>query len=249
MTDQPETVVSTEHFTIDELAAKTGVPSRTIRFYQAKGVLPAPRRDGRVAYYDQTHVERLEVVGKLQDKGLHLRAIRDVVTRRDLDGTAIQKWLGVGERLGELSGDTPQLLTEDELKQFLGDPPPGIIGRLVRHGGVTMEGDGATRRYLVKSPGLLTLGAKLVRAGVQIDTALAMHDILQRRLARTADELVEFAAKNVGKGFGRSNAPDDVMTVLETLFEGDVGAEAVKLLFKKEVERAIQGVLPISAKR
>src|SRR5690606_16024648 len=111
------------------------------------------------------------------------------------------------------------------------------------------EGDGATRRYLVKSPGLLALGAKLVRAGVQLDTALAMHDILQRRIARMADELVEFAAKNVGKGFGRSNAPDDVMTVLETLFEGDVGAEAVKLLFKKEVERAIQGVLPISNTR
>lgn len=249
MTDALESPSPTEHFTIDELAAKTGVPSRTIRFYQAKGVLPAPRRDGRVAYYDQSHVERLEVVGKLQDKGLHLRAIRDVVTRRDLDGTAIQKWLGVGERLGAIAGDTPQLLTEEELKHFLGDPQPGIIGRLVRHGGIAVEGDGATRRYLVKSPALLTLGAKLVRAGVQVETALALHDMLQRRLARTADELVEYAAKNVGKGFGRSNAPDDVMTVLETLFDGDVGAEAVKLIFKREVERAIQGVLPISSKR
>jgi DNA-binding transcriptional MerR regulator len=249
MTDAPETTASSEHFTIDDLAAKTGVPSRTIRFYQAKGVLPAPRRDGRVAYYDQSHVERLEVVGKLQDKGLHLRAIRDVVTRRDFDGTAIQKWLGVGERLGELSGDTPKLLTEEELKQFLGDPPPGIIGRLVRHGGVTLEGEGSSRRYLVKSPALLALGAKLVRSGVQIDTALQLHDVIQRRLARMADEVVELAAKNVGKGFGRSNTPDDVMAVLETLFEGDVGAEAVKLIFRKEVERAIQGVLPISTKR
>ena len=249
MTDAPEATPSTEHFTIDELASKTGVPSRTIRFYQAKGVLPAPRRDGRVAYYDHTHVERLAVVGKLQDKGLHLRAIRDVVTRRDLDGTAIQKWLGVGERLGALTNDTPQLLTEEELKQFLGDPPPGIIGRLVRHGGVEIEGEGASRRYLVKSPALLSLGAKLVRSGVQIDTALQLHDILQRRIGRMADEVVEFAAKNVGKGFGRSNTPDDVMSVLETLFEGDVGAEAVKLIFRKEVERAIQGVLPISTKR
>jgi DNA-binding transcriptional MerR regulator len=245
MTDASEPQVSSEHFTIDELAAKTGVPSRTIRFYQAKGVLPSPRRDGRVAYYDQSHVERLEVVGKLQDKGLHLRAIRDVVTRRDLDGTAIQKWLGVGERLGALAGDTPQLLSEEELKSFLGDPPPGIIGRLVRHGGVSVEGEGATRRYLIKSPALLALGAKLVRSGVQVDTALALHDIVQRRVERMANEVVEFAAKNVGKGFGRSNAPDDVITVLETLFEGDVGADAVKLIFKKEVERAIQSVLPI----
>lgn len=249
MTDPPETTGAAEHLTIDELAARTGVPSRTIRFYQAKGVLPSPRRDGRVAYYDQTHVERLEVVGKLQDKGLHLRAIRDVVTRRDLDGTAIQKWLGVGERLGELAGDAPRLLSEEEIKQFLGDPPPGIIGRLVRHGGVTVEGEGSSRRYLVKSPALLALGAKLVRSGVQVDIALGLHDIVQRRVGKLADEVVEFAAKNVGKGFGRSNTPDDVMSVLETLFEGDVGADAVKLLFKKEVERAIQNVLPIATKR
>jgi hypothetical protein len=112
-----------------------------------------------------------------------------------------------------------------------------------------MEGEGASRRYLVKSPALLALGAKLVRSGVQIDTALQLHDVIQRRLARMADEVVDLAAKNVGKGFGRSNTPDDVMAVLETLFEGDVGAEAVKLIFRKEVERAIQGVLPISTKR
>src|SRR5712672_1325849 len=85
-------------YTIDELAARTGIPSRTIRFYQAKGVLPGPRKRGRVAVYDDAHAQRLRVVGELQDKGLRLRAIRDIVARKDLDSEVIHKWLGVGER-------------------------------------------------------------------------------------------------------------------------------------------------------
>ena len=66
-------------YTIDDLAVRTGVPSRTIRFYQARGVLPAPRKRGRVAYYDDSHAERLKIVGELQDKGLRLRAIRALI--------------------------------------------------------------------------------------------------------------------------------------------------------------------------
>ena len=43
--------------TIDELAAQVGVPTRTIRFYQARGALMRPEIRGRVAYYGDAHVE------------------------------------------------------------------------------------------------------------------------------------------------------------------------------------------------
>ncbi|MDP6080909.1 MAG: AMP-binding protein, partial [Arenicellales bacterium] len=46
-------------YTIDELAAETQVPSRTIRFYQSKKALPAPERRGRKAVYTAEHAERL----------------------------------------------------------------------------------------------------------------------------------------------------------------------------------------------
>ena len=45
--------------TIDELAAPVGVPTRTIRFYQARGALMRPEIRGRVAFYGDAHVERL----------------------------------------------------------------------------------------------------------------------------------------------------------------------------------------------
>jgi MerR HTH family regulatory protein len=47
--------------TIDELAADSRIPSRTIRFYQQKGVLLPPVIKGRVAYYGPRHKERLEL--------------------------------------------------------------------------------------------------------------------------------------------------------------------------------------------
>jgi DNA-binding transcriptional MerR regulator len=234
-------------YTIDELAARSGIPSRTIRFYQAKGVLPAPRKRGRVAVYDDSHAERLKVVGELQDKGLRLRAIRDIISRQDLDSDAIHKWLGVGERLGSLSQDAPALVTEEELKRELGNPPPGLLSRLISKGAIHPQGEGANRRYLVRSPALLALGRRLHEAGIDIETAVSLQEILERRLARAAREVVDFAIKKIGHGFGRSSEPDDVMAAIETLFQGGVGAEAVRLIFTKEVERAVQEALQLGA--
>src|SRR6266540_4593263 len=67
------------NYTIDELAAAAGLPSRTVRHYQSEGVLPSPRREGRVAVYAASHLERLQLIGRLQDRGLRLDAIRDVL--------------------------------------------------------------------------------------------------------------------------------------------------------------------------
>src|SRR5215510_14883038 len=122
-------------YTIDQLAAKTGVPSRTIRFYQAKGVLPPPIRRGRVAFYDDTHAERLRVVSELEDKGLRLRAIRELILTPEADSDSVQQWLGISRRMGSLA-DEPVLLSEDELKEILADTPPGTLTQLRRHGTV-----------------------------------------------------------------------------------------------------------------
>ena len=65
---------------------------------------------------------------------------------------------------------------------------------------------------------------------------------------RTADEIVDYAAKNVGKGFGRSGEPEDVMAVLEAIFTGGVAGDAVKLLFEKEIERSVQRVLKLGGR-
>jgi DNA-binding transcriptional MerR regulator len=226
-------------YTIDELAARSGIPSRTIRFYQAKGVLPAPRKRGRVAVYDKVHEARLQIVGELQDKGLRLRAIRDIISREDLDSDAIHRWLGVGEKLGSMSKDVPALLTEDELRKELGDPPPGLLSRLVSRGVLQVQGEGVTRRYLVHSPALLAVGRRLREAGIDIEVSVTLREILERRLARAAREVVDYAIKHLGQGFGRSRDPEDVMAAVVALLREDIGGEAVRLVYIKEVERVL----------
>jgi DNA-binding transcriptional MerR regulator len=226
-------------YTIDELVAKTGVPSRTIRFYQAKGLLPPPRKSGRVALYDDAHAAQLKVVAQLQDKGLRLRAIRDLCKTPSLDADSVQKWLGIGEQIGAVAEDAPKLLTEDELKRFLGDPRPGTVAMLMRRGGIEPHGEGATRRYLVKHPALAEIAMKLEAAGIDIDTAIGLHDILERRLAKAADEVVEFAIGRVGRGFGKSDDPDDVLRAVQSLMPGGPGGEAVRIIFAREVDRAV----------
>ena len=63
-------------YDVEELARLAGVRVDTIRFYQAKGLLPRPRREGRRAVYSAHHLARLRRIRSLQDQGLPLDVIR-----------------------------------------------------------------------------------------------------------------------------------------------------------------------------
>src|SRR5580765_1667658 len=67
--------------TVDELAARTGMTVRTVRFYASEGLLPPPTRRGRMAYYDSRHRMRLDLIRSLQEHGYTLAAIQKVLER------------------------------------------------------------------------------------------------------------------------------------------------------------------------
>jgi DNA-binding transcriptional MerR regulator len=68
-----------KEWTLRELAAETGVPERTIRFYISRGLVDPPLRGGRGAAYGAGHKARLEEIRKLQAKGLMLAEIAHVL--------------------------------------------------------------------------------------------------------------------------------------------------------------------------
>lgn len=232
----PQIAASSDGLTIDELAASSGVPSRTIRFYQAKGILPHPRKQGRVAYYDQHHVERLQLISELQDKGLRLRAIRDVLSRPEATTETIHEWLGVSDRVNQFNPDAPVIVSEQELRAALGEPKPGVIGRLLKSGQVERRADGS---FLITSKALLDVAFALGQAGIDLDVAIGLREILEKRVARAADELVKYCIEHIGKGFGRSDDPKDVSEAVEALMPNAPGGDAVLLIFGREVSRAL----------
>lgn len=73
----------TELFTIGELARRTGLPVRTIRFWSDSGlVAPAGRSAGGYRLYDAGAVARLDLVRSLRELGLDLATVRRVLERR-----------------------------------------------------------------------------------------------------------------------------------------------------------------------
>lgn len=72
-------------YRVDELATAAGVSVELVRSYQTKGLLDSPRRDGRVALYDDRHLERLKTIRDLKDKGYSLKAIAGLLSRQHAD--------------------------------------------------------------------------------------------------------------------------------------------------------------------
>lgn len=72
-----------EPLTIGELAARLGVPVRTVRFWSDEGLVEQPARSGGgYRLYDAPAVARLDLVRTLRELGLGLPAIRELLAQR-----------------------------------------------------------------------------------------------------------------------------------------------------------------------
>lgn len=66
-------------YRVEELAAEAGVSVEALRSYQSKGLLPAPRHEGRVAIYGDQHLARLREILDLKHEGYSLRMIASLL--------------------------------------------------------------------------------------------------------------------------------------------------------------------------
>ncbi|GGU37252.1 MerR family transcriptional regulator [Lentzea flava] len=166
-----------ESLTIDELASRIGLPSSTIRMYQTKGVLHAPRRQGRVAYYDASHVERLTLVQRLQQRGFSLPAIAELIQARE-KGESVAAVLGMGETEGP--DDWVRIKVRD-IKHLIpmGDVQPRLLLRAMRLGLVRWKyGWPHARRWALEAGGRL--------AGLRVPSDDVMDSFTRLRTATDA---------------------------------------------------------------
>ena len=177
--------------TVDELAARVGVPVRTIREYQTEGLLSPPQRRGRVGVYGMSHLHRLELIGRLQTRGYSLAGIRDLV----------RSWRD-GADLGEVLGLEPDQLVEidepgapatlDQLSGLLPGLLPARLAELVASGVVEADSpDG----YCVPSPSLLQLAISALAAGYEPDAVLTLLVTIRDASAEVAHAVVTLLAE------------------------------------------------------
>ncbi|MGZ4671225.1 MAG: MerR family transcriptional regulator [Ilumatobacteraceae bacterium] len=226
-------------FGLSELADRSGVPARTIRFYQSVDVLPRPDRRGRDAIYNEQHLERLRLIAELQDRGLTLGGIRHLLGKRASPGMSVGDWLGLDESLrGPWSEDRPRVVDDDELSDLLGTRPAGLRSRLERSGYLERRPDGW---WFVRSPTLLDLALQLHDAGIDVEVTGRATDLLRRRLARAVDDLITLFVERTGTGFAGQASGTELATALATL--RPVAREAAGIILAHEIERGLRELL------
>ncbi len=109
--------------TIDELAHISGIPGRTIRFYNTQGMLPPPTMRGRVAYYAEEHLLVLNVIKELKEQqNLPLETIKQMLEIRAKYGE-VQMNFALKQRLQRsLTGGGQEVrLTKEALMHQTGE--------------------------------------------------------------------------------------------------------------------------------
>ena len=191
--------------TIDELARESGITSRNIRAYQTRGLLPSPRMEGRVGYYDQTHLARLRYVVSLQERGFSLAAIQCLLDAWE-EGRGLKEILGFEEALtAPWIDDKPERVSMNRLLELFPEvaADPGLLERSVRLGLLVVVDD----EFEAPSPILLRVGAELVAAGVPLAATLDEYERLVADADRIALRFVDLFESNVWEPFVAAGMP------------------------------------------
>ncbi|KFK97542.1 MULTISPECIES: Cu(I)-responsive transcriptional regulator [unclassified Serratia (in: enterobacteria)] len=105
---------------ISDVAKKTGLTSKAIRFYEEKGLVTAPiRTENGYRSYDAKHIEELTLLRQARQVGFNLDECRELVTlfndparhSADVKARTLQKVAEIEKHISELGKMRQRLLT------------------------------------------------------------------------------------------------------------------------------------------
>lgn len=197
--------------TIDDLAATTGVSSRSIRYYQTRGLLPPPRVKGRQGFYGAKHVERLNLITELADEGLNLQAIGwllggassvDSDELRRLKRAVLDGWVS----------DEPIAISEKDLGrallggQWSADTAERAValGLLAKDTADDTDGDG----WRILMPSVLAAGGELAEMGLDPERMLDVLETMREHATSIARAYVQVFDEAVLAPFDARGRPE-----------------------------------------
>ncbi|GAA4152206.1 MerR family transcriptional regulator [Streptomyces tunisiensis] len=208
MTDDSGTPTERREYRMEELARLAGITVRTLRFYRERKLIPPPRREGRIAWYDDHHLARLRTITALLERGHTLNGIAELAE-------AFDNGRGVGDLLGmEVpTEETPVRLTPEELADhFAGEVTPENLAAALDLGYLGVDGE----EIVHISRRLLEVSAALVREGIPLGEVLRTGAEVRAH----ADALADLFA-----GLILRHAPEEALHRLRPLARSVVDAE------------------------
>jgi DNA-binding transcriptional MerR regulator len=186
-------------YRVEQLAAAAQLPVDTLRFYQARGLLPAPRREGRIAIYADRHLERLTRIRALQQQGFSLSQIQRVLeapagaTEEPLLAALLEE--SVGERT----------LSRGEFAAESGMPEAMILAaeRAGLFEPVVVDGE---PRFVEADLGMARAGLMLLEAGIPLQDLLELASSHAQNVQAACDAAIDLFDDRIRK---RADRADD----------------------------------------
>jgi DNA-binding transcriptional MerR regulator len=189
-----------KEYRLDELARRASVASTTVRLYQSKGLLAPPRLEGRIGWYDDSHLSRLRLIARLQSKDYSLAGIGNLLDQWE-QGRSLDAVIGVEAELDALLSDAHSVVLDpaELLDRFpAGLMTPELMQRAGALGLVQPTEDGKVR---VTDRRFLETGSALAQLGIPLEVILDEWEAL---VAHTDDIAERFIAL-----FEQHLTPDD----------------------------------------
>jgi DNA-binding transcriptional MerR regulator len=199
---------------VEQLAASAGVPVDTVRYYQSRGLLQPPRRQGRVAWYGEEHLARIGRIRDLAARGLTLATIGRLLTG-ELDGADEALAAAVSDASGPLASDAsgvPAPAAEhgspfgiDELARRTGIPP-ALLQAVVREG-LLVAGHGAG--FTEADVDAAAAGLRLLESGLPLPEVMALARRHHAAMREVAEEAVRLFDDHVRRPIREAELPPE----------------------------------------
>jgi len=189
-------------YRVEQLAAAAQLPVDTLRFYQARGLLPSPRREGRIAVYTDHHLERLTRIRSLQQQGFSLSQIQRVL-EGPADGPEEPLLAAlIEETVGE------RTLSREAFAAESGMPEVMIVAaeRAGLFAPVIVDGE---PRYVEADLGMARAGLMLLEAGIPLQELLELSTRHAQNVRAACDAAIDLFDDSIRK---RGTEADDETT-------------------------------------
>lgn len=228
---------TTRQLTIDQLARRTGISVRTIRFYAGRGLVGPPTLRGRTGLYGDEHVARLELIGEMSALGFtlaaierHLERVPHGVTPEDLalHRALLTPW--VPEHLEDLD--------RAELDCRAGRPlDDAALADLQILGVLELLDDGRVRLHGALGPGL-----DMLDSGLPPDLLRASHELIATHTTALAEDLMALFQREVLQPYRDAGRPASQRARLAEALDRlkPITVQGVVAAFGRAVNRTIR---------
>lgn len=233
----PDDATAHDELTIDELASRSQMTVRNVRAYAGRGLIDAPRLVGRTGYYNREHLQRLQLIRQLLERGFTLAAIEKAV--QGTPHNAAGHTLDLMTILDLPDEGEAEIMPREDLAALAGvERDDALIESLVGLGLVEkLDGD----RVRLVEPAVVRAGAAAVTIGLAPETVIALFPVLQTHLRTITDTFVREVVTELIQPFIDAGFPADDWERIISLVDGllPIASQVTLGIFRSEFRQSI----------